>query len=315
MSPYSSQFAGRKINEGKLTLDLNYAIDKGIMDGKNDIVLSNLILGEKVNSASATSLPLDLAVALLKDADGVISANLPVTGDINDPEFELGGVIWEAFAGIITDVVSAPFRFLGSLIGIDSKELGQFQFLAGRVDLLPPELEKIVQLQNALIQRPKLVVEIGGTYNSLIDVPALQFLTLRNTVIEKLGASFSIDNRETMLGDNIRETLEVLFQERSPKVPLNSIQADHKVATSDDPKGKPVLDELAYSADLRDRLLAAEIISEQQLTDLANARAQAVRTAFLEGGKLDEARIVTITPKEVKSEDKEWVTLELSVAA
>ncbi|RLA43964.1 MAG: hypothetical protein DRR42_21055, partial [Gammaproteobacteria bacterium] len=315
MSAYSGQFAGRKIREGKLTLDLNYAIEKGIMDGKNDIILTDLQLGEKIDSPNATSLPMDLAVALLKDPDGIISAKLPVTGDINDPQFELGGVIWDALIGMITDVVTAPFRFLGSMIGVDSEDFGQFQFLAGRADLTPPELEKVAQLEKAFEQRPQLAVEISGTIDPVIDVPALQFITLRNTVIEQLGESFSMDNKETMLNDDIRETLETLFRERFPEVRLKSLKTEHKVPPADDPNGKLELDELAYAADLRDRLLAAEVISDQKLADLANARAQAIRTAFLASGKFDEARLTIIDPKEVESEDGEWITLELAVDA
>ena len=315
MSPYSGQFAGRKIKEGKLTLDLNYAIEKGIMDGKNDIILADLQLGDKIDSPNATSLPLDLAVALLKDPDGVISARLPVAGDVNDPQFELGGIIWDAFVGMITDVVTAPFRFLGSMIGVDSEDFGQFQFLAGRADLTPPELEQIAQLGKALEQRPELAVEISGTIDPAIDVPALQFITLRNTVIEQLGESFSMDNKDTMLNDDIRETLETLFQARFPEVRLKSLKAEHMVPPADDPNGKPVLDELAYAADLRDRLLAAEVISDQMLADLANARAQAIRTAFQASGKFDDSRMTIINPKEIESKDGEWITLELAVDA
>ncbi len=313
MSPYSGQFAGRKISGGKLTLSLNYAIENGIMDGKNDIVLSDFQLGDKIDSPNATSLPLDLAIALLKDPDGVIGAKLPVTGDVNDPQFALGSVIWDAFVGLITDAVTAPFRFLGNMLGIDSEELGQLQFLAGRTDLTPPELEKIAHLENAMTQRPELGVEISGTFDPDIDIPALQFITLQNTVIERLGENLNMANNDTMLGNDVRKTLENLFRERLPERSVKSLKATHKVPPIDDPNGKPVLDELTYTADLRDRLLATEPVSKQMLTELAKTRAEAIRTAFLESGNFDETRLTIIDPKQVKSEDGEWITVELAV--
>jgi hypothetical protein len=316
LSPYTAQFAGHEIAEGKLGLKLNYAISDGTLHGENNIVMSDLMLGEKVDHPDAASLPLGLAVALLKDADGVINIDLPVEGDINDPEFELGGVISKAIAGMITKIVSAPFRLLGNLIGIDSEDLGQFEFLAGRSDLTPPELEKVVQLEKALQERPELRVEISGVTDPAIDIPALRFIRLRALAIERLGEDFAGNDRHSLLLDvNIRKLLEILFSERNSDIPLESVKTKHMHPPVDDPEAKPVLDDLAYATDLWERLLSSEVISNQDLTALAQARATAISTAFLASGEFNENRVVIAEPKEVESEDGEWVKLELGVVA
>ena len=315
LSPYSAQFAGREIDEGKLNLDLEYRIDGGQLDGQNSVVLSDLVLGKEVESADAVSLPLGLAVALLKDSNGVIDIDLPVSGDINDPEFRIGGVIWKAFAGLITKVVAAPFKLLGGLIGIDSEDFGQFQFLAGRHDLTPPELEMVVQLKQALEKRPELRVEINGVFDPAIDTPALQYLQLRETAWQRLGRDPSEEsNASEMLGEEIRKLLEVLYSERFPASPLDELKAMHSAAPADDPEGKPVLDELAYAGELRDRLVASEPVGPTELKGLANRRAQAIYDAFLAAGDLDPARIQLGEASVAESEDGEWVLMELGVA-
>ena len=287
-----------------------------MLQGENSVVMSDLVLGEKVDHPDAGSLPLGLAVALLKDADGVIDIELPVAGDINDPEFKIGGVVWKAFAGLIAKIVSAPFRLLGNLIGINSEDLGQFEFLAGRSDLTSPELEKVVQLKEALQKRPELTVEISGVTDKTIDIPALKFIQLRALAVERLGEEFSENDRQSMLLDvNIRNLLEVLFAERNPGIPLEGIKAEHTNPPAGDPEGKPVLDDLAYATDLWERLLASEVITDQDLTELAQARAIAISSAFLASGEFDESRVVIAEPKEVESEDDEWVRLELGVAS
>ena len=126
---------------------------------------------------------------------------MPVEGDINNPEFQIGGVVWQAISGLNTKIVSAPFRLLGKLIGIDSEELGQFEFLAGRADLMPPELEKIVQLQEALQQRPELVVEISGVRDRSIDTTALKKSKLRAVAMERLGEEFTSSDDKAMMLD------------------------------------------------------------------------------------------------------------------
>jgi len=316
LSPYSAEFAGQKIDEGKLNLDLEYVIDKGQMQGRNAVVLSDLVLGDKVDDPDAPSLPLGLAVALLTDSNGVIDIDLPVEGDVNDPEFKIGGVIWKAFSGLITKVVSAPFRLLGSLIGIDSEDLGQFQFLAGRSDLTPPELEKVAQLQQALQQRPELKIEIRGPFDSRIDTPKLKFFSLREEVISRLGEETANPADETgMLDEEIRSALESLFVERFPQQPLAELKSVHTRPPADDPEGKPVPDDLAYAADLRDRLLESEVITAQDLEQLASDRAQAIRSAFLAGEDFSAERVVIAGTEEAESDDGEWVVTELGVAA
>jgi len=316
LSPYTVQFAGRAIDEGTLDLGLVYAIKEGQILGRNDVVLSNLVLGDKVDHPDAMSLPLGLAVGLLKDADGVIRIDLPVEGDINDPEFKIGGVIWQALAGMITKMVTAPFRFLGNLIGIDSEDLGQFEFLAGRADLTPPELEKVAKLKEALAQRPELVVEISGVTDRNIDVPALKLIRLRDTANERLEEGLDEkDDQAMMLDVEIRAVVEILFTERFPETPLDTLKTEFTAPPADDPEGKPVLDDLAFATDLWNRLLDSEVIGEQELADLAGARAQVISSAFLADGLFDESRVVIAPSVEVESEDGEWVRLELAVAS
>jgi len=316
LSPYTVQFAGREIDEGKLDLGLIYRMEEGQLHGENDVVMSDLVLGEKVDHPDAASLPLGLAVGLLKDADGVIKIDLPVEGDINDPEFKIGGVIWQALSGMITKIVSAPFRLLGKLIGIDSEDLGQFEFLAGRFDLTPPELEKVVQLEQALQMRPELAVGISGVTDPNIDIPALKLIRLRNVANERLGEGLDDRDESAMMLDvETRVLVEVMYAERFPDTPPEGLKMAHMTPPADEPEGKPVLDELAYATELWNRLLESEVISDQDLADLASARAEVIRAAFLASGQFDESRVVIAESREVESEDGEWVKLELAVAS
>ena len=76
-----------------------------------------------------------------------------------------------------------------------------------------------------------------------------------------------------------------------------------------------MLDDLAYATDLWNRLLDSEVVGEQDLADLASARAQVISSAFLADGQFDESRVVIAPSVEVESEDGEWVRLELAVAS
>jgi len=314
LSPYTVQFAGREIADGKLDLDLNYDITKSQLQASNKVVISDLQLGAKVDHPDAASLPLGLAVALLKDPSGKIDINLPIEGDVDDPEFRIGGIIWQTFAGLIVKAVTSPFSLLAGLIGVDADDLGEFQFLAGRSDLTPPEFEKVAQLKQALLQRPKLSVEINGAFDPEIDVPALKYSRLRSTLIMKKGDESEELKDIDILDERLFKPLKSLFVERFPDIPLKTVRNENKLPSADDPEGRPVLDKLAYAADLRDRLLETVVISDEELIALAQARAEAIRTAFLMD-EFDASRVVMIEPEAVPSKDGQWVKFELGVTA
>ena len=101
LSPYAGKYAGYAIERGKLSMDVAYRIDAdGKLDAKNQVVLNQLTFGERVESPSATQLPVLLAVALLKDRNGVIDINLPVSGTVSDPQFSVGAIIWKVIVNL-----------------------------------------------------------------------------------------------------------------------------------------------------------------------------------------------------------------------
>jgi hypothetical protein len=133
-----------------------------VFTGENRISVEQLTLGERVESPDATKLPVSLAVALLKDANGNIELDVPVEGDINDPHFDFGKVIAHTLSNTITKVVSSPFAALGSLVGGNGEELSYIEFEFGSATLDPEQIEKLDKLAKALEKRPGLRLEITG---------------------------------------------------------------------------------------------------------------------------------------------------------
>ncbi len=308
-SPYSAAFVGREIAEGKLDLKLNYRIEAQQLAGNHDIVIRELKLGDKVDHPDARSLPLDLAVSLLKNPDGVIDLELPVKGDVNDPEFELSDAIWQIFSNIITKAVTAPFRLLGGLIGIDSDELGVIEFEPGRHDLTPPELEKIAQLVSAMAQRPALNLVVSGAANELIDVPTLKTQQLRNEVIARLDDDYVLG--EDMLDERVIDVLEDMLTERDELIDLTVLKAQHTSPTEEG--GQAELDLFAYLGELRDQLLATTELPADALATLADSREAAIKAALEAVESFDATRIVAAEPVFDAEVKEQRIRAELTV--
>jgi hypothetical protein len=119
-----------------------------------------------------------LAAALLKDRNGVITLDLPVSGSIDDPTFKIGPIIWKLVVGLITKIVTAPFALLGSLFG-GGPQLAYIDFPAGSAVLTDSEAKKLPQLAKALVERPQVKLDIplhtiSGSDDEALEKAALE---------------------------------------------------------------------------------------------------------------------------------------------
>ncbi|MGY6214650.1 DUF748 domain-containing protein [Methylolobus aquaticus] len=187
LSPYSGTFAGRQIQSGKLNAELQYKIENSHMKSNGKIELDQVALGAEVVSPKAKSLPLDMALALLKDSAGKITVSVPIEGDVDDPQFAYGPVIWNAIATLITKVVTSPFTALASVFGNGDQDMGEIFFIPGKNGLPPAEIEKLKKLAAGLGSRPSLVVKVTGTFDPKLDAEALKSWDIRTAVTERLG--------------------------------------------------------------------------------------------------------------------------------
>ncbi len=193
-SSYSGQFLGFPITRGKVDFDLNYKLNESLLKGINDITFKQLQFGDKTPSKDAISLPLKLAVSLLTDGKGIMKINLPVSGNIEDPEFSYGGIVFKAFFKLITGIVASPFKLLGKLIpGGAELDLSGIQFQAGTTNLEQQELAKLEAMKNILKQRPGILLELSGVANTINDTKALQIQQLLTQLNWQEKPAFTAD--------------------------------------------------------------------------------------------------------------------------
>lgn len=313
LSSYTVKFAGRKIAGGRINLDLRYQLTDRRMEGANRIVIDELALGEKVEHPDAIDLPLGLAVALLKDADGRIDVDMPVSGSLDDPEFGVGKVLWKAFVNLITRVATAPFRLIGSLLGVGSEDLGRIDFPPGRADLLPPEQEKVGRIAEALAKRPALVVEVPAVVDADADTAVLRRQRMEALVEEGIVASGGASGRG--LEKRTRKVVESLFMAAWPGEPLDAVQARFQAPPADDPEGRPRLDELAYLDALRGRIAEAQPVGPDDLAALGTARAAAITAELTTVRQVPAERVRAVGAREVKLRDGQWITAEIGLGA
>ncbi len=177
---YSSQYLGFPITRGQADFVLKYKLNQSLLNGVNNLKFKQLKFGEKNQSKEAISLPLKLAVSLLTDGNGIMKINLPVKGNLEDPEFSYGSIVFKAFFKLITGIVASPFKLLGKLIpGAADLDLSGIHFKTGTSELDLGEEEKLNAMQKIMQQRPEIILELTAVLNTIGDSKALQKTSLQ----------------------------------------------------------------------------------------------------------------------------------------
>ncbi|MEG0634574.1 MAG: DUF748 domain-containing protein [Pseudomonas sp.] len=288
LTPYSGKFAGFRIRKGRLNLDLHYVITKGQLKAENKVVVEQLQLGEKVDSADAVDLPIRLAIALLKDTDGKISIELPVTGDLNNPQFSVMPIVWQTLRNLVVRAATAPFKFIGGLVtGGGSEDLGNVSFAAGSSTLSKDAESALNSLAKALKERPALRLEIEGTAAASSDGP---FLAAERLEREYQYNYYKILQRR---GDKVPAQASLLVVPEKEKAPL--LEGIYRTRLKQQPPAEwKDLGSDERSAKLRDGVIKFWSGSDVLLRKLGQDRASAIKDFLVDKGQLEDDRVYFI---------------------
>lgn len=285
MSPYSAKYVGYNIKKGKLSVDVHYQLQAQKLKAENHVVLDQLTFGDQVDSPDALNLPVRLAVSLLKDSQGRIDLNLPISGSISDPKFSIGSVLMSAFTNLIGKALTSPFKLLASVLGAGAEKLSYVQFKPGLATLSDAAKAKLDQLAAVLAKRSNLQMDIAGSVDPASDPAGLQLVALRNQL--KAAKLRDEDDEQTDLDqvslspDEYNTYLEALYDNASFEKPKNFLGFT---------KSQP-------PETMQAMLLEQIKLPDDALRELAQSRAQTAMDYLVEHAKVARERLFLAAPE------------------
>jgi len=287
-SPYSGRYVGRTISQGKLSVKTAYHIENRKLKADHDIMIDQFNFGEDVDSPDDMNLPVDLAVALLKDRRGEIHIDLPVSGDMDDPEFSIAGIVLKTFVNLIVKAVTSPFALLGSMF--EGEDMDQLAFEPGRARLTPATTEKLDALIKVLYDRPSLKLEISGYADTASDTPAYADILFKR----KLQAQKALQLADEGQVDRTLEDIEI-----TPEEYEELLQAAYEAETFEKQTNFIGMEKTLPPAEAEALIRQHIEVSQTDLEELAYARALAIKDYILDSGQVEAERVFLVKPEDV----------------
>jgi hypothetical protein len=294
-TPYAGKYLGYTLAKGKLSMNATYVINKRKLDSTNDIFLDQLTLGEKVESPDATKLPVRLAIALLKDRNGQIKLDIPVSGSLDDPQFSVWTIVWKILGNLLVKAATSPFALLGSLFG-GGEELGSVAFDYGSDILSEAAGKKVTTLAKILGERPALTLDIEGYVDLEKDKEALR----QGQFERKLKAQKLRDLVKAGSGGVSVDEVKILPEEYTKYLALA-----YKAEKFPKPRNIIGLEKSLPPPEMEKLMLGHIEIKQGDLRALASARAGRVKDAILTSGDVEPRRVFVTEPKSLVPEKKE----------
>ena len=286
-SPYSGKYAGYNIDKGKLSLNVAYKLENNQLTAENRLFIDQLTFGDKVESPDATKLPVNLAIALLKNNRGEIDLNLPISGSLDDPEFSIGGLVIKVIINLFVKAVTSPFALLGSMFG-GGEELSNIEFGPGRATFDDAGTKRLESLAKALNERDSLKLEITGHADPEADKEGIKRVAIERAVkaeklkdqLKKGGEGASVDAIEVAAAEYPVYLQRAYKEAKFPK-PRNLIGMQ---------KDLPV-------EEMEKLMLANTPVTDEDVQQLALRRAENVQGWLIDEGKVPAERIFLVEPK------------------
>lgn len=299
---YFIKHAGYSINDGRLDLLLNYKAKDAELLGQNRFVIKDIQLGEEIPDFQGKRLPLRLAVALLEDSDNVIDISLSIKGNIDSPEFSASGLVWQAISTVLSNIVTAPFRALASLLGLQSD--APIYSVVGESTYLPADQEKLDKLAGVLVKRTNATIELFGAYDPGSDKLELARARADHAILNAAGFKLSPSEplpTPSLSDPRIQSGIKSAYGQQVGKIKL----AQRLITLPDN--------EARYQQ-LRSELILSFVIGDTELKQLAATRASRARDLMLQNNPSLVERIKLGASKEAVA-DKDGIPLGVNLGS
>ena len=299
---YFIKHAGYSINDGRLDLLLNYKAKDAELLGQNRFVIKDIQLGEEIPDFQGKRLPLRLAVALLEDSDNVIDISLSIKGNIDSPEFSASGLVWQAISTVLSNIVTAPFRALASLLGLQSD--APIYSVVGESTYLPADQEKLDKLAGVLVKRPNATIELFGAYDPGSDKLELARARADHAILNAAGFKLSPSEplpTPSLSDPRIQSGIKSAYGQQVGKIKL----AQRLITLPDN--------EARYQQ-LRSEIILSFVIGDTELKQLATTRASRARDLMLQNNPSLVERIKLGSSKEAVA-DKDGIPLGVNLGS
>lgn len=248
-NPYSTYFVAHPFWDGDIYFRSHNAVKKSMLKSTNTLEVRKIEVGKKVKNNTAANVPVKFAVALLRDRKGNIAIDIPVDGNLNDPNYKVGRAILKIVTNLLVKAVASPFDLLASSLKCNPDDLKfiRFDYIQQRPS--DAQLKNLDLVAKVIEEKPGISVELTQAYKmeveketwAVAEMKKRYFLQAQKRLIND---TVTVEQWDSIKQISVTDSMFVLYCNEAVRNvnPLSTIQSKCRMAI-----GEKVLSQHALS--------------------------------------------------------------------
>jgi hypothetical protein len=287
-NPYSKFYVAHAFVEGMLFYNSTNTIHNGQLKSTNVMSIKKIEVSRRIKGIGLMDVPLKLAIAILRNPKGNIELDIPVEGDLKDPSYKLGKVIWQIVKNLIVKAATAPFNLLAAAFGANEDDIKfvRFDYLQKQFD--KRQMKSLDLIGRALTEKPDLKVKLvqvasHDSEKELLALSLVKGIYYKKEIMQSPKDSLDAKDLEAIAGI-------------SNKDPMFNAWLDRQFLP-EDVSGMP--------SQLKCRKMLGEMVLGQEVDNLFARRNKLVMDYLVNEKKIDTKRITISNTTDEKSAEFE----------
>lgn len=234
-TPYCLDYTAYDITKGNMNFTTSNSIKNDYIQSSNKVDVYNMRVGKKRDSIKPEyNVPLKLALYILRDKDEKIEFDIPVKGNVKDPEFSYKKIVLKTIVNLMVKVAVSPVRFIANSLGMNPDEMATMPVDALQTEINAKQYSQLNELAGIYTQKPEMVLDLMQyvDWDEALEEYAMyqgkkSFLTSQISEADARNLTYEDVRNEVKDDDvNLRKYIDQLFVEKGGNTTQNFSMKD-----------------------------------------------------------------------------------------
>ena len=262
LNSYTTHYMGHPFQSGEMFFISRNSIKDYYLDSENNLFVGEIEIGDKTNKDAEYKVPMKLAVALMRDTKGNVDLDIPVNGNLSDPDYYLGRIILKVLVNVLVKAATSPYRLMANLVGGEEEDFKRIEFEPTSYQLEKKQEQKLNYVAKILEQKPEIKIYLE--YNA--QNPKAEDLIALAEVKQDYWFSQGIASQDSswLVQTDLSTSDSLFIQYLENKAPaLDSVTKDNLVASCRALVDEAAIDSIQAQLWVRRKNAVADFFSQE----------------------------------------------------
>ncbi len=160
LNPYLISSTSFPLDRGTIELKGNWNVSNGNISSQNHLSIVDPRVTKKIKNNGTGWIPMRLVMAFVRERGNVIDYEIPITGNINNPQFHLNDVIMDVLKNIFVKPVTTPYRMQVKEVETEIEKSLTLKWRMNNSELSNKQEKFIEKIAHFLYKTPEASIEV-----------------------------------------------------------------------------------------------------------------------------------------------------------